>query len=180
VKRGSAIAFLLLVLSTGCASQRPEGVVERWLLSLNQGSAGAPDRYGGESATAAADAVLPDWRTRDPGSLDRVEVGSAVVTGASGSREATVPFRIETMEGDTVAGTARATECGGGPATGGNEWCVRDAVVGGAGPQSGSTWSPGAGPSDWWRAIGAAVVLCALAVGLVEAVSRRTRSARSA
>jgi hypothetical protein len=178
VRHASAVLVMLVALSASCAtSQRPEGVVERWLLSLNQGSAGAPDRYGGEPAVAAADAVLPDRRSREPGSLDRVEVGAASLTGTTGSRIAAVPFRIETTEGETVSGTVLASECGGTAGTG-TGWCVHDARVGGAGPAEGAAWSAGADASDWGRAAFMAVVLSVLAVLLVGTIRRRS-SARS-
>jgi hypothetical protein len=180
MRRGPAIVVLMLAVLAGCtSSERPEGVVERWLLSLNQGAAGAPDRYGGDLATASATSVLPDWRTREPGSLERVEVGTAAVSGPPGSREANTPFRIETTDGDVVSGTVVAAECGGDGATGGDVWCVREARVGGAGPAAGSTWSAGAGRSDWERAFAAALVLAAIAVLLVGAVRRRSGPARS-
>jgi hypothetical protein len=181
MRRGPALAGIVLALLASCASsERPEGVVERWLLSLNQGAAGAPDRYGGDPATIAATSVLPDWRSRDPGSLDRVEVGNAVVRGPAGSEEAAVPFRIETIDGEVVSGTADVAECDGDPATGGNAWCVREARVGGSGPMAGSTWSAGAQGSDWVRAVAAALVLCAIAVGLVAGVRKRSRPVSAA
>jgi hypothetical protein len=181
MRRGSAIAMMTVALLGSCASsERPEGVVERWLLSLNQGAAGVPDRFGGEPATAAATAVLPDWRTREPGSLDRVEVGAAAVSGPAGFREARTPFRIETTDGDVISGTAIAAECGSDPATGGDAWCVRDVRLGGAGPPAGSTWSAGAEASDWARASAAALILSGSAVALVGVVSKRSRSALSA
>jgi hypothetical protein len=179
MRRWSAIPVVALALLGGCGSSaRPEGVVERWLLSLNRGSAGAPERYGGDPAVQAADTVLPDRRTRDPGSLDRVEVGAAVVTETAGSLEASVPFRIETTDGDVVTGTVRVGDCGVGVA--GKDWCILDARFGGAGPPPGSTWAAGSDASDWGRAVVAAVVLSGVAVTLVAAVRRRSVRAGTA
>jgi hypothetical protein len=178
MRRASAIAVVALALCAACGSstQRPEGVVERWLLSLDQGAAGEPERFGGELAVGAADAVLPDRQTRDPGSLDRVEVGAADVTGEPGSQGATVPFRIETVDGDVVVGVVEVGGCGGDDASGGQDWCVRDVRLGGDGPSPGAAWSPGADGSDWARAGVVAVVLASLAVGAVVVVNRSSAS----
>jgi hypothetical protein len=128
---------------------------------------------------AAADAVLPDRRSREPSALDRVEVGAAIITGTTGSRIAAVPFRIETTEGETVSGTVLASECGGTAGTGGTGWCVHDARIGGAGPAEGATWSGGTDVSDWGRAALVAVVLSALAVLLVGTIRKKSGPARS-
>jgi hypothetical protein len=38
-----ALAFVVLVLPACASTERPEGLVERWLVSLNQGAAGRPE-----------------------------------------------------------------------------------------------------------------------------------------
>jgi hypothetical protein len=90
VKRLFAVAGLALVLLAACGgTDRPEGVVERWLVSVNQGKAGEPEKY---AVPAVTDTVLPNWHTCDPGSLDVIEVGQHAA-GQSGS--VLVPYRIE-------------------------------------------------------------------------------------
>ena len=74
MRRLAAGAFLAAVLLSGCAhTDRPEGVVERWLISLNQGGAGRPDRF--TLVRGIEDPILPDWEHCDPGALDVIEVG---------------------------------------------------------------------------------------------------------
>jgi hypothetical protein len=174
--RAIAAAAALLVFAACGSAQRPEGVAERWLLSLGQGAAGAPDRFGGEPALEAATSVLPDWRTREPGSIDRTEVGTAVVSERAGTSTASIPFRIETSDGEVVTGTVDEASCGEGPP--GSGWGVRGAELGAAVALDG-TWSAGANGSDWAWAIVAAVLLCGLAVVLVAAITRRSARAPS-
>jgi hypothetical protein len=144
-------------------------------LSLNQGAAGTPDRYGGQAAIEAANAILPDWRTRDPGSLDRIEVdgnpgwAKGMIPPMPPLRE--VPFRIETTDGRVIQGVVDVAPCGGGSAPGAR-WCVANAGLGGVTLQVGSTWSTGADPAAWGWAVGAAILLALLAVVLVSAVRR--------
>jgi hypothetical protein len=73
---------------------RPEGVVQRWLVSLNQGSAGRPERWADGDATAT---VAP-WWPAEPDHIDATDVGAA-----SGGD---VPFRIETTDGVVTTGIA--------------------------------------------------------------------------
>jgi len=98
---------LVALLPPGCASQeRPEGIVERWLLALNQGAAGEPGRYAPESLSQS---VLPGWRQAEPGHFDVIEVQPAAVRGCSevvagDSCEpqglmASVPFNLEDTGG---------------------------------------------------------------------------------
>jgi hypothetical protein len=98
VKRGVLAAALLLLVLPGCASrERPEGIVERWLLALNQGGAGEPLRYAEVDVT---NALVPEWRSAEPGTFDVIEVGKGVpcVRGPIGC-EARVPFRVELVDG---------------------------------------------------------------------------------
>jgi hypothetical protein len=174
VRRGLPVLVAFVILS-GCGStERPEGVAERWLLSLDQGAAGRPGRYGGPLAEAAALAVLPDWRSRDPGSLDRVEVGVANVSEAAGSIDAEVPFRLETTDGEVVSGTVDAARCGGDPVTTGGDWCIRGARRAGGPAPVEMRWSAGADASDWFRAFVVGLGLSAIAVAIVAIVRRRS------
>jgi hypothetical protein len=67
-------------------TQRPEGIVERWLASLDAGDAGRPDVY---ALPAVSDQLLPP--PRDVGALDRAVVGQGARTG----KVTRVPFEIE-------------------------------------------------------------------------------------
>jgi hypothetical protein len=183
MRRGAIAGLLLVVVLSACSSNdRPEGVVERWLLSLNQGVAGTPDRYGGQAAVEAANTIVPDWRARDPGSFDRIEVdgnpawAKGMIPPMQPLRE--VPFRIETTDGRVIQGVVDVTPCGSGSAPGAR-WCVVNAGLGGVTLQVGSTWSTGVDPAGWAWALGTAVVLTLLAVGLVLAV-RRTAATNAA
>jgi len=90
VKRLFAVAALAAFLLVACGgTNRPEGVVERWLVSLNQGKAGEPQKYAEPEVT---DSVLPNWKTCDPGSLDVTEVGQH---GAGPNGSVFVPYRIK-------------------------------------------------------------------------------------
>jgi hypothetical protein len=94
MKRGGVVLVLVVLFLSGCATEeRPEGVVERWLTSINQGSAGKPDRY---ARPELAGMILPGWDHCDPGALDVIEVGAgkfgAVASRATGIL---VPYRIE-------------------------------------------------------------------------------------
>jgi hypothetical protein len=89
-------AAVLLALLPACGrTDRPEGVVERWLISLNQGAAGHPERYAPESISRS---ILSGWNRCDPGALDVVEVGKGrqFVTDRPITRTpaAAVPYRV--------------------------------------------------------------------------------------
>ena len=100
MKRLLPVAVLAVALLSACGgTNRPEGVVERWLISLNQGKAGRPDTYAAESMSRR---ILPHWTTRDPGDLDVIEVG----TGTSTDHRASVPFRVERTSGVKIDGLA--------------------------------------------------------------------------
>jgi hypothetical protein len=97
MRRLAAAAFLASLLLAGCAhTDRPEGVVERWLTSLNQGGAGRPDRF--TLIPGIEDPILPDWEHCDPGALDVIEVGrgrAGVFASAVDLPQYVVPIRIE-------------------------------------------------------------------------------------
>jgi len=98
VKRLAAAAAVVVALQPACGgTDRPEGVVERWLISLNQGAAGRPGRY---APAQVSDQILPGWSECDPGALDLTEVGrgapanprrSAFITRSWTER---VPYRV--------------------------------------------------------------------------------------
>ena len=101
------LAALILLALTGCAAQeqRPEGIVQRWLLALNQGSAGEPGRYAPESLSRT---ILPDRRRSEPGHFDVIDVKQAAIRSCSVAvgdscepqgRMASVPFNLEDTDG---------------------------------------------------------------------------------
>jgi hypothetical protein len=102
MKRLLPIVLVLLALSACATTARPEGIVERWLLALNQGSAGEPQRY---ARNEISEQVLLRWRDRDPGQLDAIEVGRAdrLQRFAPGIGY-DVPFRVAYVEGGELEG----------------------------------------------------------------------------
>ena len=99
MRRALIAAVLATLAFSACASQaRPEGIVERWLLALNQGAAGEPDRY---APNAASEEVLPGWDHLDPGELDVVEVARAGAPreDACDGERWFVPFRVVRLDG---------------------------------------------------------------------------------
>lgn len=122
MRRVAALGALsLALLSPACAgAERPEGVVERWLVSLNQGEAGAPERYviEGTDARILGDRVVEGWREAEPGELDRIEVGLAgpVVAAVPGETDTLnacaeggctpVRFRVVDLDGRETRGIA--------------------------------------------------------------------------
>jgi len=105
VKRLAALALLATLLLSGCAhTDRPEGVVERWLISLNQGKAGRPERYAPDSLSQR---ILPGWASRKPGDLDVIEVGKGTLYGPfPGTRNAAVPFKATRLDGWSITAVA--------------------------------------------------------------------------
>lgn len=101
MRRALLAVVALLSLASCAVPDRPEGVVERWLLALNQGGAGEPMRYAYRSVS---DAVLPGWRSVDPGAFDVIEVGRARTCSYRGPGvcEATVPFRVVPADGGEI------------------------------------------------------------------------------
>lgn len=96
--------FALLALAAVAAScstsdQRPEGIVERWIVSMNQGVAGEPWRWADDDATAR---VSPTWDTNEPGSIDSFSLGSARAEGDG----FVVPFTLERTDGRVASGDA--------------------------------------------------------------------------
>jgi hypothetical protein len=165
VRRALALAVVALVL-VGCAQEtRPEGVVENWLRSLNQGAAGRPDRYAPEEVSAT---VLPGWHDLDPGHLDAIVVGTPRTTDVGSD----VPFRIVDVDGVSTIGVARLEMNGG-------SWHVAS-VETGLPPETVDLrpLSSGGLPVGWPTAVALAGVFIALALGLLTLVQRRaTRGA---
>lgn len=101
MRRALALGLLALALLPACAgADRPEGVVERWLASLNQGAAGRPERSAPDEVS---EAVVPGWRGRDPGELDVIEVGRGRRVSADAAE---VPFRVVRLDGAELERTA--------------------------------------------------------------------------
>jgi hypothetical protein len=93
VRRALIVAVLVGLMLPGCSSQeRPEGIVERWLLALNQGAAGRAGRF---AAPTTSRLIVPGYATADPGRLDVIEVGTAERTRCSFD----VPFRVVDVDG---------------------------------------------------------------------------------
>ena len=97
MRRSLLLLVALLALSSCAAQERPEGIVERWLLALNQGSAGEPLRFADVDVT---EALVPGWRSAEPGPFEVIEVGKGVPCrqGPIGC-ETAVPFRVELVDG---------------------------------------------------------------------------------
>jgi len=173
VKRASAVLLLLLALS-GCATrERPEGIVERWLSALNQGSAGEPLRYAGEDVS---EAVLPRWRSADPGTFDVIEVGRGRPCLYRGPAEcdAAVPFRVVLVDGGEVRSDALV----------GSERGVTDTIATrvfamtppGAQhelPSDGGPPIASAGAAGWLLALGTGLGLLVLAEGAMRLIRGR-------
>ena len=163
----AALALILLVAVGACTSaDRPEGTVERWLTSLNQGDAGRPDRYADGAVTAE---VAPTWDTEEPGWIDTISVGMATDAGV-GVRS--VPFRIEPVEGDPVSGTVtlgtRTLE------DGTTQPVVTSVALGDVVVPAGASHGKADG-SAWLFASGLGLLMALAATGLVGWVNRAAR-----
>jgi hypothetical protein len=91
-------AFVALMLPACATADRPEGIVERWLLSLNHGAAGEPERYAPDDLS---EQVLPNWDGLEPGELDVIEVSrGAIVSSLFAGDRYVVPFRVVTIDGE--------------------------------------------------------------------------------
>jgi hypothetical protein len=101
------LGFALLL--AGCGhTDRPEGVVERWLIALNQGSAGRPGIYAPELLSQG---VLPNWGECEPGAIEVIEVGRGIEATALpklGGTQYLVPYGIEyTNQREELCNTTR-------------------------------------------------------------------------
>jgi hypothetical protein len=168
----------LSMLGAACGhTDRPEGVVERWLISLNQGKAGQPERYASD---ALSQRIVPDWRTMDPGQLDVIEVGlgrgfshscnprdTQAQCGSIGDYE--VPFRTVDTDGRSRGGLAFLVK---GP----SPWRISRLELGTLTlrvPSQGGVRVGSAGVGVWLSALGVAFLLVLLSAGLMATVGRR-------
>jgi hypothetical protein len=160
-----AVAAALLA---GCSStDGPEGVVERWLLSLNQGKAGEPERYAPETLS---ERILPE--PREAGDLDVIEVGKGSISGGS----ARVPYRVEVLDGPNFDGVAELERTDDG-------WRVvalgpKDLSL--SVPSEGGRRIGGAPLGFWLAGLAAAGALILLTVGLMAAFGRHPTAASAA
>jgi hypothetical protein len=156
MRRAILVTAALLAFSACATSERPEGIVERWLISLNQGAAGDPDAY---APRGVSDRVVPRWDELEPGELDEIEVGRAAA-GEGGT--IVVPFRIVTVDGAVLVGTAtvngdRVLDAG------------RTAEIPPLPSEGGRGLDRGAGLA-WLAALGVAGLLILLTIGLMRLV----------
>jgi len=166
MRRFAAVVLLAGALLPACArADRPEGIVERWLVALNQGSAGRPERYAGDDLSRA---VLPNWDEVEPGELDVIEVGSAAVD--ANGLGANVRFRVERLDGTVVERTARVERLDGSTA-----WRIERLEPGANAPALPSEGGPaiGAASLGWWIAAAGIGLGFVLASGALMALVRR-------
>jgi hypothetical protein len=148
MRRLLLIAVLASVLGA-CGADRPEGIVERWLVSLNQGEIGEPERHAEPSVTLE---IAPAERTEEI--FDVIEVGN----GVTEEGEATVPYRLVTTEGEEMLATAGLARVSG-------RWRVVE--IGPADPEllvpsQGGSPIGRASTTIWLGSLGLAVVLTIL------------------
>ena len=166
MRRALAFTIVILAVSSCAAQERPEGIVERWLLALNQGAAGQPHRY---APSSASDEVLPDWEHLDPGELDVVEVAS---TGTARGETCDggalpVPFRVVRLDGSEL----RSIAC-----VGGSRVTQLRGEVGFTGrifPSEGGPATRDERASVWGIAIGVGFALVITGEGLMRLVRHR-------
>lgn len=111
------VASVAVLLLAGCSTaERPEGVVERWLLAVNRGPAGQPLRYAERDVTGA---IRRTTGVEGADAFDEIEVGRTRPCGYRGPGEciASVPFRLVTVDGDefrldALVGSSGALEGG--------------------------------------------------------------------
>jgi len=78
VRRFAALAVVAMLAVPACASdERPEGVVERWLASVDQAEAGRPERW--TVRPLLTDDFFPE--ITEPGAFDEIRVGDAQQVG---------------------------------------------------------------------------------------------------
>lgn len=160
------LVALALLLPTCANTERPEGIVERWLTSLNQGKAGEPGRYAPDDIS---EQVLANWRTLDPGQLDLIEVGRGEQHDSTlfDTPVVLVPFRVVDVDDVTFAGTVLVSP--------GGRIADLDAsdpdipLPSGGGPRIESATA-----TLWVVAIGVAALLILTSAGLMTIVQRRS------
>jgi len=169
VRRLAAVLVLAAVLLPACSAERerPEGIVERWLVALNQGSAGRPQAYASDELSQE---VLPRWEDLDPGELDVIEVGRARVD--ANDLGADVPFRVERLDGTTLERVARIERLDGAP-----DWRVERLLPPDPALLLPSEGGPAIGVAEpaWWvGAVAVALGFVLVSAGLMALVRRRT------
>ena len=166
-------ALLAAAVLSGCSStQRPEGIVDRWLLAVNEGAAGRPEQFAPDSLS---ERMLPGWRTKDPGQLDTIEVGrgaACVSFGLAPLRTACyrVPIRVVDTDGTTRQQTATLISVAGG------DWHVRGLQRGTSDLLLPSQGGPTVGSSSlglWLISLGVAIALTLISMLLMHLVGRR-------
>ena len=168
MRRTVVLAFVLLFALPGCEGRsRPEGVVERWLLAINQGAAGRAGRYATPQTSRL---ILPGFSLADPGELDVVEVGEARRTECATE----VPFRVVRLDGEEITGYASLADCPTAPIT--PIASVR------LGPVPDDVFPSGGGsafgtdrPAAWLVALLVGVGITLVGVALMELVHRTAR-----
>lgn len=161
MRRALALIAVVAALAACTARERPEGIVERWLLSLNQGAAGRPDVYAPDDVSRR---VVPGWDARDPGELDVIEVGRGG-PGEGGVDQ--VPFRIVTVDGDELRGLANVD---GGRVSG--ILTSPQTPISPLPSEGGPTGLEPVPAAGWLVALAVSGVLIALSWGLMSAVRR--------
>lgn len=167
MRRALLVAVVTLVaLTSACSSEeRPEGITERWLLSLNQGAAGRPDRYAPDEVSQQ---VVAGWHDLDPGYLDVITVEPQEFFRRGPVPGAFVPFHLVTKDGDEIDGTAHLQQTG-------DSWRITDVGAGTALAEGGSPF--GAGLPGWPIALAVGALLALAALGLLTVVRRRATRA---
>ena len=166
MKRALLVAVVALVaLTSACSSeQRPEGITERWLLSLNQGAAGQPDRYAPDEVS---EQVVPGWHDLDPGFLDVITVEPKSLAVGRAVPGAFVPFRLVDERRGRDRWHSRIS-CQTATPGGSRRVSIRRGTT----PTEGG--SPfGAGLPGWPIALAVGALLALAALGLLTIVRRR-------
>ncbi|HET9671975.1 MAG TPA: hypothetical protein VFQ40_03910 [Actinomycetota bacterium] len=172
--RRALVVVVIGLLVSGCATaERPEGVVERWLLALNQGPAGQPERY---ATSVVSRTILPAHRDAAPGELDVIEVGRARPCAYRGPMvcEARVPFRVVLVDGeeirsDALVGVHRSDSA----VAKSRVFAVVDRSDEAMLPSEGGPPIGGADPATWLIALGAAVGTALLSEGAMHVARAR-------
>jgi hypothetical protein len=161
VRRAAATGLLLLLVACG-GTERPEGIVERWLTSLNQGKAGRPELFAPDELS---ERVLPNWEHMEPGQLDVIEVGRGSLDE---SGVYAVPFRVDSIEGSELQAWARVLE-------GRVAALVRPTDPGRINlPSEGAPPITGGGFVAWLAAVGVATLFILMSIGVMSFVRRRS------
>jgi len=175
MKRALFVLTMAALLLAACGgTDRPEGVVERWLVSLNQGKAGEPEKYAPDELSQR---ILPTWKNREPGELDVIEVGKGRRFAPPGrmlppGERHIVPFRVVRTEGNEITGTVQLVRPHAGP------WQVEDLLSTDRElrvPSEGGDRIGHASTGAWLAGAGIAVALILLSVLLMSTVGREAR-----